>query len=247
MFLLAKTGGRYKYYYNVYIKNKLKFEHMKESYFGNFDIPPGETMTSFREKFLKWNKAFSGKAENKVEKFSSGDMFLLVLDQIRQAHLQEEFSSNADFIKNLEKKKEIALNLLKSLIEYVIRYTAQIRRFDKARFEVESERGGDEFKLADFARKSAHDALIAHIQITIRFIRENFIEVDNRGAQEDSEEKWSVLPIENISFPNRNPSRIFLPSYVDLSKRETVTVWAQEIQKDLSKIDFQEKSPNEKH
>lgn len=208
----------------------------------HYDVPPGMSAKEFDERILRWNDSSAEKArENSPEKEKGvGDMFLDAVNLVRSAQLRHDLSGEKQE-RLLKERKLLGEKLLSQLVDSVLSYTAQIARFERAHISSE-ERESGELISADRARRLAHDALIAHLQVVLRYMRENFAALPPEELEnlEDrlQEEGKEPSPVERRVFPNRNPNRLFLPSWVSLQERGSVTRWAEDLQKDVSYVEF---------
>lgn len=59
-------------------------------------------------------------------------------------------------------------------------------------------------------------------------------QLEDVEEQLEHNEKLRLIPINRVAFPGGE--NIFLPRYVDMKNRQSVTVWSEAIKEELSKI-----------
>lgn len=122
---------------------------------------------------------------------------------------------------------------------YIARYASFVNLYEKANV-FGSERDQEEFVRINDERTRAHNALMSHIQIAIRYIFEQFSvmpsdELDDLEERLESANK-KLLPVERVIFPGKEDRRIFLPRYASLDDRASITRWAEEVRKKFSDV-----------
>lgn len=220
------------------------FYYMRESFFGKkYDIPQGMSTTEFNERVLNWNKRerSSANTESSPEKLDALEMLLETKKIINGISLKPDFSSEENK-KELEKRKKTAIKLLNDLIKkdgYIARYASFVNLYEKANVSG-IERDQKEFVGIDDARTHAHNVLMSHIQMTTRYIYEQFSamsedELDDLEERLQSPDK-RLLPVERVSFPGKGHRKIFLPRYASLDDRVSITRWTKEIREKFSDV-----------
>ena len=214
---------------------------MGESFFGKqYDIPAGMNSRDFRNGLSAWQEKQKEKNQDKErsEQYNTGEMLLITKNLIQSIRLQRDYE-NEQNERELQIRKEQALKLLDELMnKYVSEYSAWVNRFNKSNIFSDIERDKEEFMRIDASRRLAHNALMTQIQVTLRYIREQF-STRSPDDLEDLEERksmegTSLLPIERVQFPCAE--KIFLPKYADLNNRESITQWVKDIRESMSRM-----------
>lgn len=230
----------------------------KENFFGkNYDVPSGMSPADFERKLDQWkeHEEIQRKGDRgsplakEFEQMNEAAMLLKTKDLIRGVTLKDGFVSEENQ-KKLEERKRIALEYLDKLIfrdsngkisgGYVTEYASSVLQSEYRRDLLSGgKEDAEKFAEIDAERSRRHNALMSHMTATIRYIRNQFSsmskdQLEDMEEQLEHNEKLRLIPISRVAFPGGE--NIFLPRYVDMKNRQSVTVWSEAIKEELSKI-----------
>jgi hypothetical protein len=220
-------------------ESELAFFHNQKK--GDFDPENNTIYESGTKDFDKYHKLQEKEkisieigSDSEVEKHIEN-----ILSQIDSIELESTHATDKEQIELLAKKKNQFKELLENVFKKADDYLETIRRMHNLKVgkdEMESSSYQDELENIERRRTSAHNALIADINIVNRFLEMNFGKIDEEMI-EDWEEKEEasgrkVLYAKRIDLPKKG----ICVDRVDLNDRKSIADWAIQLMESLTKL-----------
>jgi uncharacterized protein YlzI (FlbEa/FlbD family) len=162
-----------------------------------------------------------------------------VVDAIDKIELQNSFRSDPQQLKLLEGEKILVRKKISDIWKSVDDYMRMISLVENVKIERDpysQNRYLERLTEADEMRKMKHNALIADLTSTIRFINNTFGNISEEALEkweDDLEEKGlPILKAHRIDFPKN----ILCPDKMDLSDRSQITTWAAALYRSTGKL-----------
>lgn len=162
-----------------------------------------------------------------------------ILSQIESVGLENAHATDKEQRDLLTKKKNQFKELMENVLKKASDYLETIRKMHSLKVrkdEMESSSYQDELESAERRRTSAHNALIADINIVNRFLEMNFGKIDEEIVEEweekEEEAGRKVLYAKRIDLPKKG----ICVDRIDLNDRKSIADWAIQLVESLAKL-----------